>query len=419
MTHTDWITAALVPALLFAVGALVLLSRLPRSIKLLVLAGLALRVVGAITRYLVLTRFYHGVGDAIDYFQTGLMYADMFRRWDFATMFSPLMWRGGSWEGTQFIFFPSGLVLSIIGPTLIGEFVVFSLFAFIGLIAFALAFRRTYPNVPLSRYARWLWLFPSLWFWPSSVGKEAIVMLGLGLAILGYVGRRGRMNWLLMAAGTFLVYGVRPQFAAVLVVCFIVAQWLSFGGRWTPGKMAQGVVILAVGLLAIWYSLRSIGAGGFDVEGVQSYMETEPARRVGGGSAIDAVPLNPLGAPLALVNVLFRPFPWEVDNPMVAFSSLEMVFFWVVVFRRRRQLAAALRLWRSDRYMRVSIPFIFAYALSIGFLITNLGIIARQRVFLFPFLFAVLEAVPRLPAPQTEVEAEVQGGELQAAGGVA
>jgi hypothetical protein len=32
------------------------------------------------------------------------------------------------------------------------------------------------------------------------------------------------------------------------------------------------------------------------------------------------------------------------------------------------------------------------YAVSLGFVITNLGIIARQRIFIFPFFFALIEA---------------------------
>ena len=217
-------------------------------------------------------------------------------------------------------------------------------------------------------------------------------MLGLGLAMMGYIGKRGHMRWVSLAIGIGIVYGVRPQVAAVLIVCFILGQWLSFNGKWTVAKAAQGVLIVAFGLTAIWASLRTIGAGGFDVEGVQSYVETEPARRVGGGSAINAVPLSPLGAPIALVNTFFRPFPWEARNPMVLFSALEILILWTLVWRHRKRLSVALRGWRSDRFLRVALSFVLLYSVSLGFVITNLGIIARQRVFIFPFFFALIEA---------------------------
>jgi hypothetical protein len=45
--------------------------------------------------------------------------------------------------------------------------------------------------------------------------------------------------------------------------------------------------------------------------------------------------------------------------------------------------------------LRLAVPFILVYSITLGMLIANLGIIARQRVFLFPFLFLLVEAVPQ------------------------
>ena len=53
-----------------------------------------------------------------------------------------------------------------------------------------------------------------------------------------------------------------------------------------------------------------------------------------------------------------------------------------------------LKNWRADRFLRFSIPFILTYSVLLGMLMVNLGIIARQRVFLFPFLFLLLHAAP-------------------------
>jgi hypothetical protein len=38
--------------------------------------------------------------------------------------------------------------------------------------------------------------------------------------------------------------------------------------------------------------------------------------------------------------------------------------------------------------------FVVLYAVALGLMLTNLGIIARQRIFLFPFLFVLLQGVP-------------------------
>lgn len=399
----------------FGVGCIVAHSRIPRALKLLIHAALALRVAGACVRYAVIFGFYGGESDSRVYYWRGLEYADLFWQLDFSPLYNPALWHSGQFFETQFVRFASGIVLSVIGPSLLGEFLVFSLLAFLGLVGFAIAFRRAYPGIPLSRYARWIWLFPSLWFWPSSVGKEAILLMGLGLAVAGFVGRNQRANWLLMVLGTFFVFAIRPQVAAVLILSFILAQWLSLPRRWTVASAVQGLMILGAGLVGIWFAMQSIGVSGFDVEGVKDYMVSESARAAGGGSSVGNVGVSLSGVPFALVNILFRPFPWEARNIMALISALEIGALWVIAWFQRGNLVNALRRWRSDRFLRVAVPFILVYAITLGMLVANLGIIARQRIFLFPFVFLLLEAMPtarkpmrsRAPHIRPQVEPEV------------
>ena len=394
MSFEDALGLVGVLAFMAAVACVVAFSRLPRVLKLLIYAALALRVIGSWLRYTVALEFYGSYGDSWRYYARGLDYAERFWQLDFSPFFDPSLWLRGQWWGTSFVSFPSGIILSAIGPSLRGEFLAFSLLAFLGLVGLAVAFRRTYPGIPLSRYARWIWLFPSLWFWPSSVGKEAIVLMGLGLAVAGFIGRKDRINWLLLLLGTFFVFAIRPQVAAVVILSFILAHWLSPANRWTVAKSVQGLLILGVGLGGIWLSMRYIGVAGFDTESVQSYMEEMSRRSAAGGSEIDQIGIGLGGVPIALVNILSRPFPWEARNPMMLVSALEILALWVIVWLRRRNLVNALRRWRSDRFLRLTVPFMLVYAITLGLLIGNLGIIARQRVFLFPFLFLLLEAVP-------------------------
>lgn len=401
MTANEVLGLIVVLAFMAAAACVVAVSRLPRALKLLIYSALALRVVGAWVRYTLLFEYYQGLGDAKRYYARGLAYADRFWQLDFSPFFDSSLWISGEkWWGTQFVSFPSGVVLTVIGPSLRGEFLVFSLIAFLGLVGFAVAFRRAYPDIPLARYARWIWLFPSLWYWPSSVGKEAIVLLGLGLVVAGFIGRKERISWLLLTVGIFLVFAIRPQVAAVVILSFVIAYWLSPASRWTVGKVVQGALILGLGLGGIWLSMRYIGVGGFDTEGVQGYMD-EMSRRTGGGdSGIDEVDRDLGGVPIALVNILSRPFLWEAHNSMMLFSALEVLGFWGIVWLRRRSLVTVLRRWRSDRFLRLAVAFILVYSISLGMVVANLGIIARQRIFLFPFLFLLIEAMPeRQPAP--------------------
>jgi hypothetical protein len=391
---SDTVGLFFILALICAALGVLAFSPLPRALKAIICVGLGLRVLGATARYGVMVGVYDGVGDAVRYYREGLVYAERFRLLDFSPLWDTAQWHSQTWWGTQFMFFPSGLVLSLIGPTMLGEFIVFSLFAFVGLVCFVVAFHRAFPDAPIARYAAWLLLFPSLWFWPSSVGKESITLLGIGLTTLGFVGKHGRMRVIPLLLGLTLVFSIRPQVVSVLVGCAALAQWLSLRGRWSIGRITQGIAIVAIALTVVSYSGRELGIGSFDAEGVGSYVAADDARRVTGGSGIDAVTVGLSGAPVAVINVLFRPFPWEADNAMMLLSSGEILGLWLLLVWRRRAVSAAIRQFHSSRFIALSLSFVVLYSVALGMVMSNLAIIARQRIFLFPFLFILMEAVP-------------------------
>ncbi|HUE97134.1 MAG TPA: hypothetical protein VMN39_10765 [Longimicrobiaceae bacterium] len=397
ITWSSTISLIGVLAVMFMVGCLVATSKLPRMVKWVTYWGLAFRVIGAIARYEVLFIVYNGVGDARGYFGKGLVLAGMWKNLDFSSLMLDL--QGGRFVGTQFVRNASAFVLVFIGDAMFTEFVVFSLFAFSGLAGFGVAFSRTYPDAPLHRYLIWIFFFPSLWYWPGSVGKEALILMGLGLAVMGFVGRQGRVQWHWLILGATLTFLARPQVTGVLLVSIMLAQWFAFDGRWTARRVTQSALILAIGMTGVVYTMRQIGVDEMDVEGVAEYVETDSAKSAG-NTSVDPVSLSPTGIPMAAINILFRPLPWEVTNSMVALSSMEIMTLWAIVFYRRRNLLRSLKYWRTDRYLRLSLAFALIYSIGLGLMVVNVGIIARQRIFLFPFIFMLIEADPRSTAPR-------------------
>ena len=399
----DPLATAVPVMLLVFMGLWVSNSRLSVTLKRLFYAALLLRLVGTLGRYYMVTVLYDNTGDSFQYFEWGLRYNEYIWTLDFEPMMDPSRWSGQKWWGTQFVRFLTGFLVAFGGESFIGAFLFYSLIAFIGLIGFVMAFRNAYPEVEVSKYARWVWLFPSLWFWPSAIGKEAVILMGLGLAAWGFSGRGGRVNWLLLCLGILVVFAVRVQVAAVLVLALILAHWLSLSGRWTVGRIAQGVGIVAIGLMTMQLAMQQMGIDSLDVEGVQTYFEQntgrggsdgDPTRR-GAGSAVDGAAIGLGGVPVAVANILFRPFPWEARNAQLLITSFEIMAMWAIVWARRHSFLPALRHWRSDRLLRLAVPFILVYSVSIGMLLANMGLIARQRILLFPFFFILVEAVPR------------------------
>jgi hypothetical protein len=402
MNLESGLSLLVVIALMVLVAALISRTRLDPKIKLLVYLALALRAIGAVGREATSR-------DANVYLRWGRDYAEYFSRFDFSPLYDETLWRGSSWLGTNFVGYPVGFVISLLGPGRMSTFFVFALLGFLGVVAFAVAYRRAFPHASYAGYWAWVFLFPSLWFWPSSVGKEALVLLGIGVATLGFAGRGGRPSWPLTIVGLSLVFVIRPQVAAVFIFAVTLAYWLDFE-RWTHLKALRGVAILLVGTVGIWYTMDAALDGEVGFDSVEAYIDGNAARNQGGGSSFEGVGARPSGVPVAMFNVLFRPFPWEAHNMAAAFSALEIMLMWTVILFRRRQISVMLRNWRTDRMIRFALPFVLLYVITLGMNLSNLGLMARQRTLVLPLLFLLVEAGGAL---RTRAQARPELAELQ------
>jgi len=154
--------------------------------RVLLIFGLALRVIGAML-YLSVMGDYYGGGDYVAYFRDGSQFASSAAGLQAAL--DPDYWLAGRWWGTRFVSRVTGVLFMVFGTSLPLAFLAFSLIGYGGIVALWLAFRRAFPNEASERYLAWIVLFPSLWFWPAALGKDALVLCGIGIATLGFVGR--------------------------------------------------------------------------------------------------------------------------------------------------------------------------------------------------------------------------------------
>ncbi len=356
-----------------------------RVIRNLLVAGVVMRLIGVLARYVMIFDLYGGNSDAVGYFEAGRIIANHFRALDFSIIGSG-MWGDREW-GTQAIRYASGFVLSFVGPSMRGAFLVFSLAAFAGLVCTAVAFARTSANGSMRQAAALIFFWPSLWFWPSSIGKEAVLLLAVGLVTLGYVGRGERIRWFALVSGLSLAMAIRPHLAGVLAVSVCVAEWTR--GHWTFPRVIQALVASAIALWVVTSSLNLLGLGGADLDTMETFVVRSAGQTNQGGSAFGRAGAG-TAVPMAFFNILGRPFITEANSPLTLVSSLEMTVFWLLVFRHGRALRSVLRSWQSNRLLRFAIPFTLLYVLMIGITFQNAGIIARQRALVMPALLSVL-----------------------------
>ena len=373
-----------------------------RSARRLLLFALVAKLVGTLVRYAFIFAIY-GEGDARQYDLIGRALAASFRAGDFAPDL------GGKVIGTGFIEVLTGVLYTVIGPTRLGGFFVYSWMGWWGLYLFWRAFRIAFPDLDHRRYGILLFFLPSMVFWPSSIGKDAWMTLTLGLMAYGtarmVARRRNGLVWVVVGAiGSAMV---RPHITLTVVVALTVAYLLTGTRRRTyAAAFTKMVGIAALGVLfvlslSVVTNYLNLDDGG----SIEEAFDRTQDRTDKGGSGFEAVSVrSPAELPLAVFSVLFRPLPFEASNFQSLFASLEGTVLLGLFLRHFRRIGNFVPRRRAP-YLAFAAIYtgIFVVAFSN---ISNFGILARQRVQLFPFVLVAL-AVPAVRAASRRSRAEV------------
>ena len=409
MQHTSYdIWGALWLAPILAAVTLPLLSRFakndadPRIFRILALA-LILKFAATLPRYYMVAVTYER-GDSFRYADTAVLLRRGFLTGDFDL--SPL--GENSITGTQFVEIVTGLVYTAIGPTFLGGYIFFSWLCFIGLFFFYRAFCVAIPDGDSIRYALLLFFLPSMLFWPSSIGKEALMTLALGLTAYGcalmLTRRFGASLYLLPGLAGILM--IRPHVAMFVIAGLSLGYILrGFGGQ---RKVALGsfrtifglAVIAAATLLVIRQVSQFFGLDEFNLDTATQTLESASEQTGQGGSEFDTSPGPSLAdLPMDLVTVLFRPFPFEVHNVQALLAALEgsiLMLLFILSWPRLRTIAKRLA---TQPYITFCITYIVLFCFIFSSF-QNFGILARERVMVYPFVIALL-ALPMLEIRNT------------------
>lgn len=364
----------------------------------LVFLGFSVKMFSAFARLYMVQEVYDGNGDSTAYDTWGEILSRRYRALEFTT--DPQ----GSIPGTGFIRVLTGAIYALIGADVFIGFLVYSAFGFIGSYLLYLAFLSAVGPGHQVRYALLIFLWPSVVFWPASIGKEAWMLLGLGLAAFGAarIIERNSGGYVAFLAGLGAMYLTRPHIAILVLAAAgvgVVVSALFRSGAAVKSfgflsKLATVVLLLVLGALlapsvASFLDVDDVGGSGFTEALEQAQERTgEDAGSAFGGAPIE----SPLDYPWALVTVLFRPFPWEASNFQSVISALEgIVLIGLLVFSVRRLRRIPLESIQRP-YAAFAVAYVFMFCYVFAF-IANFGILARQRSQLLPFVF-VLAALP-------------------------
>ena len=396
-------------------------SRRPGEARLrkLLLLALVLKLLFVFPRYLMNEVAYDGTADAGSYHAAGqTLYENVHQRGEWSLDGSRV---GQLPDETKFVGFVVGGLYLVLGTSQMSGYLVFAWISWLGLMCFLAAFRVAHPEASPRLAALLLLLVPSLLYWPSSIGKEAVMLLGLGLMVLGaarvLTARRALRGAAWFAGGGLLIAQVRPHLllivAAGAIASLLVRRPAAVAaGPARPAWVGVAVrVLVLVGLVPLLLAGVSrmdevFGApaeqGSVSVSVADALDHTAAVTATGGSQMATRPVRTPLDLPIALVGVTYRPFLFEARSLPSVVSALEGTVLLLLT------LGAARWIWRVGP-VAVRHPFdafCAAYVLAFVFAFSNIGnagILARQRVQMLPVLALLVAAAaasrPKAVAP--------------------
>ncbi|MBI3220359.1 MAG: hypothetical protein HYZ44_12675 [Bacteroidetes bacterium] len=291
--------------------------------------------------------------------------------------------------------------------------VLFSVIAFTGGWMLYLVFYKSHPHA--HQVLAFCCLFvPSVVFWGSGLLKDTVTLAFAGISTFCFykllIERRVSVGYvLLLILSFYIIYSIKKYILISLVIGLIV--WLAsrffFQVRSYMLRILLIPIVLILSLAITYISISKITEDDarYSIENIAQTSKITAydirygwGARSGDGSGYSLGELDGSWqsmlrlAPSAINVSLFRPYIWEVGNPLMALSALESFITLLATILVLIQVRSYL-----FHYVRAEVifclVFAFIFAFGVGVSSYNFGTLSRYKIPLLPFYWSALAII--------------------------
>lgn len=187
--------------------------------------GMVATVLGILARYLVVTLIYNDSTDPRNYSIAATELLRFIKSGAFGGVFAET----GRPPETQRVSIVLSFVYVVTGTSRWAGSVAFAWMAFAGRLLMWRAVKRAVPEADHKRYLLLLLFFPSLLYWPASIGKESLMMLALGVVSYGAAlllsDKVRAWSIVVFVGGVAGLVLIRPHYGALAVMALGAGAW--------------------------------------------------------------------------------------------------------------------------------------------------------------------------------------------------
>jgi hypothetical protein len=384
--------------------------------------ALTVKLIGAISLGVIYQFYYHG-GDTLNYFDQSKVIHQAFLENPMNGL--RLLMANGTYQPSTFEYAtriywyrsPSEyfiIKLAAIFGLLSGHSyssiaVCFAAFGFSGIWAMYQTFVKIAPPKHFA-LALGILFVPSVFFWGSGLMKDTITLGALGWLFYGFhhlvIEKRFSISTIfIITIAFYIVYQVKLYILLSFLPPAIFWFFLEYGARIRQKvlRVALKPLVLAVGLAFAYLAAVNVTEGDnkYDINkiGERTKINAEYLYRISISQKGSAYHLGSLDgtiesmlrmAPQAVNVTLFRPYLWEIENPLMFISALESLIFslfFLSLFFKPGLLQSIHILIRKPVVIFCFI-FTLILAFAVGLNSYNFGTLVRYKIQLLPFFLS-------------------------------
>lgn len=398
--------------------------RIERPIYRYYVKGLFVKLFGAISVCFIY-QFYYSGGDTVNYFLTSkaisnLSFKDFHSFWEVIkgnntyenlTNFDsstgyPVFWRD---ENALFV---SRLIVPIYFLSF-GSYVVMAIilasFCYSGVWKLFVLFNHQFPHLQ-KQFAISILFIPSVVFWGSGLLKDTITLAAVGWYTFSFYSFFIEKKYKLISIfyillASYLLIAIKPYILFALLPGSLI--WLSndklakVQSKVLRIMAAPFFISIGVGVSILTLSQMNSVLGQYSLDTVFEravIVNLDQKQEYYGGSSFDigefnADPLSMLSkAHLAIAATLFRPYLWDVRNPVMFLSALENTYIMLLTafLLFRLKFLGFFQLIGKNPLLLFSVLFSLFFAFSVGIATSNFGSLVRLKIPCIPFFISSL-----------------------------
>ncbi len=265
----------------------------------------------------------------------------------------------------------------------------FAWFGYLGFVYAYMFFREKIPlkiNVFKMDLLSLILFFPNMHFWTASLGKGSLIFLGLMMFTYAIINPKSRMRLLIL--GSIIIFHIRPH-VFMFVAIGAILGYMS-GREKIP--LWQKLIVFGV-MFGALILLQDQILGVMNLQNSENLIEdfeaaaaknSEDLSSAGSGVNMSSYPM-----PFKLFTFWFRPLFIDAPGVLGIITSFENLIY-LLLFIKIIKKDFIKFIMKSPAIIKMSLVIFFMASFAMTFVMSNLGIIMRQKTMVMYFIFFVI-----------------------------